>query len=254
MKPYVIIGLLTVALTLSACGTELENGKDGGPTDQFSNNADVKNNSNQLDQVALPPVNINNSSSTVEQPSATSSATFDATRVLSGQEDLLKKYSSAIIKTSEGNVTIKFYSETPLTVNNFMNLAKKGFYNGTKFHRIMKDFMIQGGDPLTKKDDASVYGTGGPGYAFKNENGQHKLVAGNIAMANAGVNTNGSQFFIVTAVATPSLDEDYTNFGEVAKGMDIVRKIENSPVTESARGELSVPVNYITVNSVELVK
>ena len=169
--------------------------------------------------------------------------------------DLTKVYSQALIKTSEGDIKIKFYnSDAPLTVNNFLNLAKLGFYDGTKFHRIIKDFMIQGGDPLSKGTDASLYGTGGPGYQFKNEYSNHKLVAGNIAMANAGLDTNGSQFFIVTAASTPSLDGGYTNFGEVSEGMDVVRKIENSAVSLSASGEMSVPVNYVTINSVELIK
>jgi len=171
------------------------------------------------------------------------------------QEDLTKTYSQAILHTSVGDITLKFYpSETPVTANNFLNLAKAGFYNGIKFHRVMKDFMIQGGDPLTKGTDASSYGTGGPGYQFKNEYGTHKLVAGSIAMANSGVDTNGSQFFIVTAESTPFLDGGYTDFGEVSSGMDVVRKIENSAVTQSMSGEMSVPVDYVTVNSVELVK
>lgn len=118
----------------------------------------------------------------------------------------------------------------------------------------MEAFMIQGGDPLTKNNDASVYGQGGPGYEFKNEASGHNLVAGNIAMANAGMDTNGSQFFIVTAVSTPSLDGGYTNFGEVVSGMDVVRKIENSKVTESPSGEMSMPVDYVTVNSVQIIK
>ena len=118
----------------------------------------------------------------------------------------------------------------------------------------MKDFMIQGGDPLTKDSDTSVYGTGGPGYKFKNENSDHKLVAGNIAMANAGVDTNGSQFFIVTATSTPFLDGSYTNFGEVISGMEVVRKIENSAVKQSPSGEMSAPIDYVTVKSVQIEK
>lgn len=251
MKPYVIIGLLTVALTLSACGTELENGKDGGPTDQFSNNADINNNSNQLDQVALPPINIDNNLKTIEPKSTTTSSTVNNNmdRTLNGQEDLFKTYSSAIIKTNLGNVEVKFYQESPITVNNFMNLAKSGFYNGTKFHRVIKDFMIQGGDPLTKTADVTMYGTGGPDYRFADEFNNHKLVAGNLAMANSGPATNGSQFFIVTLDETPWLDGKHTNFGEVVTGMEVVKAIE---ATET--GARDLPVSEIVIKNIELVK
>jgi len=248
-KISMILGVMALALTLSACGTQNNsdnlNGTDStGSTDNTS-----------LDASVTPVTNQATSTSQVEQATATATtANEDSTRVVQGQSDLLKDYSEAIIKTSEGNITVKFYPEAPITANNFLNLAQKGFYNGTKFHRIIKDFMIQGGDPLTKNSDASVYGTGGPGYEFKNESSGHNLVAGDIAMANAGMDTNGSQFFIVTATSTPSLDGSYTNFGKVVSGMDVVRKIENSKVTASANGELSVPVDYITVNSVQIIK
>ncbi len=166
------------------------------------------------------------------------------------QEDLTKTYSQAIIKTSLGNITVKFYAaESPLTVNNFLNLAQAGFYNGTKFHRVIKDFMIQGGDPLSKESDASVWGTGGPGYKFKDEINSHKLVLGSLAMANAGSDTNGSQFFIVTLPETPWLDGKHTNFGEVVNGLDVVKKIEATPTGMNDR-----PVTDVVINSIELVK
>lgn len=213
-------------------------------------------NNNVFEPEALPPVNNINNNSTDNSVNNDNNM-LETNTIMSPdkQVDLTKVYSQAILKTSVGNITLKFYpDETPLTVNNFLNLAEAGFYNGTKFHRVMKDFMIQGGDPSSRGDDASTYGTGGPGYKFKNENGSHKLVAGSIAMANSGLNTNGSQFFIVTVESAPFLDGGYTNFGEVAGGMETVRKIENSPVTRSARGELSIPVDYVTINSIELVK
>lgn len=247
-KNYALIGVLALALTLtlSACGTNQDNSLNGRdsltePVVSETANTPIDNNLIQPTE----PVSVATSSSVVKN---------DVTRTVENQTDLFKDYSSAIIKTSEGDITVKFYSEAPITANNFLNLAQKGFYNGTKFHRIMKDFMIQGGDPLTKESDTSVYGTGGPGYEFKNEYSQHKLVAGNIAMANAGTDTNGSQFFIVTAASAPSLDGGYTNFGEVVKGMEVVRKIENSRVTASDMGELSVPVDYVVVNSVQIIK
>jgi cyclophilin family peptidyl-prolyl cis-trans isomerase len=166
------------------------------------------------------------------------------------QENLLKTYSQAIIKTSLGNITVKFYgSDSPVTVNNFLNLAKAGFYNGTKFHRVIKDFMIQGGDPLSKGTDSSVWGTGGPGYQFNDEFNSHKLVLGSLAMANSGANTNGSQFFIVTASSTPWLDGHHTNFGEVVSGIEVVKSIETTPTDINDR-----PVTDVTIDSVELVK
>ncbi|MFH1583077.1 MAG: peptidylprolyl isomerase, partial [Candidatus Falkowbacteria bacterium] len=125
------------------------------------------------------------------------------------------------MKTNFGDITVKFYAqESPITVNSFMNLAKAGFYNGTKFHRVIKDFMIQGGDPNSKDDDWSNDGQGGPGYQFQDEINQHKLVKGSLAMANSGANTNGSQFFMVTAEATSWLDGKHTNFGYVVSGLD----------------------------------
>lgn len=155
----------------------------------------------------------------------------------------------ATIKTNLGDITIKFYNEdAPKTVANFVNLASTGFYNGTKFHRIIKDFMIQGGDPLTKDDSMKDrWGTGGPGYKFEDEINNHKLVEGSLAMANSGANTNGSQFFIVTTAATPWLDGKHTNFGEVITGLDIVKLIEASETAELDR-----PVNDIVINSIEL--
>ncbi len=165
-------------------------------------------------------------------------------------EDLTKTYSQAIIKTSEGNITVKFYAaESPVTVNNFLYLARAGFYNGTKFHRIIKDFMIQGGDPLSRESDSSYWGTGGPGYKFADEFNNHKLVAGSLAMANSGPNTNGSQFFIVTLDETPWLDGKHTNFGQVISGMDIVKKIEAAQTGVSDR-----PITDIVINSIELLK
>ncbi|HZJ40812.1 MAG TPA: peptidylprolyl isomerase [Candidatus Saccharimonadales bacterium] len=223
-KILFFLSIVVLAASLSACTTE--------PNESAGNTT-----------------SLNSQTGLVQNQGETTSA-----RTLDNQKDLAVEYSQAVIETSAGDITVKFYPEAPLTVNNFMNLAQDGFYNGTKFHRVMKDFMIQGGDPLTKNSDASAYGTGGPGYQFKNETSGHNLVAGNIAMANAGPNTNGSQFFIVTATSTPFLDGGYTNFGEVVSGMDVVREIENSAVIATARGEMSVPVNYVTVNSVQVIK
>lgn len=155
----------------------------------------------------------------------------------------------AVIKTSMGSITVKLYgSDSPKTVANFAKLATDGFYDGTRFHRVIKDFMIQGGDPLSR--DVSMksrWGTGGPGYTFADEINTHKLVRGSLAMANAGANTNGSQFFIVTADATPWLDGKHTNFGEVVSGMDVVSKIEGVATEGQDR-----PVKDVIVESISL--
>ena len=163
---------------------------------------------------------------------------------------LVKEYSQAIIKTSLGDITVKFYGEeSPATVENFLKLAQTGFYNGVRFHRVIKDFMIQGGDPNSKDDDWSNDGIGGPGYQFADEFNSHKLVAGSLAMANAGPNTNGSQFFIVTAESTPWLDGKHTNFGQIVSGMEVVKKIEALDVDRNDN-----PMGKATILSIELVK
>ncbi|OGG89407.1 hypothetical protein A3C68_00420, partial [Candidatus Kuenenbacteria bacterium RIFCSPHIGHO2_02_FULL_42_29] len=150
-------------------------------------------------------------------------------------------FSKAILKTNFGDITVQLYSDlATTTVISFLKLAKAGFYDGTKFHRIVKDFMIQAGDPNSRDNNWADDGAGGPGYTFNDEINDRKLVRGSLAMANAGVNTNGSQFFIVTATSTPWLDGLHTNFGQVTKGLEIVGKIqlvktnENDHPTEDA--------------------
>src|SRR5829696_8043851 len=130
--------------------------------------------------------------------------------------------STATMHTSKGTIEIELFDEdAPKTVENFRKLSADGFYDGVMFHRIIPDFMIQGGDP-----DGT--GTGGPGYTFEDEFNDHKIVRGALAMANAGPNTNGSQFFIVTTDAAPWLDGKHTVFGEVTHGMDAVDAIEGT--------------------------
>jgi peptidyl-prolyl cis-trans isomerase B (cyclophilin B) len=126
------------------------------------------------------------------------------------------------MQTNQGTIEIELFDEdAPKTVENFKKLANDGFYNGVIFHRVIPDFMIQGGDPTGT-------GTGGPGYQFEDEFNDHKVARGALAMANAGPNTNGSQFFIVTAEATPWLDGKHTVFGKVTSGMDVVDTIEQT--------------------------
>ncbi len=157
-------------------------------------------------------------------------------------------------KTSHGDIALELFpKEAPLTVENFVKLARAGFYDGTRFHRVIKGFMIQGGDPNSKDDDWANDGTGGPGYTFKDEINSHKIVRGALAMANAGegTNTNGSQFFIVTADAAPWLDGKHTVFGRVIAGMETVDKIENVR-TDKARGDH--PIENVTISSVAIME
>jgi cyclophilin family peptidyl-prolyl cis-trans isomerase len=243
-KNYALIGIITLALSLSACGTNQNNdlnGRDSLTEPKLEVNNDSFSTQNDINLIKpTEPVSVDTSSAVVKN---------GMTRTLDNQTDLFSDYSGAIIKTTKGDIEVKFYPESPITVNNFMNLAKSGFYNDTKFHRIIKDFMIQAGDPLTKGTDASVYGTGGPEYRFADEFNNHKLVEGNLAMANAGPGTNGSQFFIVTTSETPWLDGKHTNFGEVVKGLDVVKEIEGADTNSR-----DLPTTDIVIKSIELVK
>ena len=156
----------------------------------------------------------------------------------------------AVIETNLGTITIALaLSEAPGTVANFKKLANSGFYNGTKFHRVIKDFMIQGGDPLSRAvAQRDRWGSGGPGYEFADEINARKLVRGSVAMANRGPGTNGSQFFIVTTAATPWLDGKHTNFGDVIEGMEVVEKIASTPTDEADRPKTDVTVTRIRVH------
>ena len=147
----------------------------------------------------------------------------------------------ATMRTSEGPIKLELFEEdAPQTVGNFKKLASDGFYDGVIFHRVIKDFMIQGGDPTGT-------GSGGPGYTFEDEFNQHKVERGALAMANAGPNTNGSQFFIVTTDAAPWLDGKHTVFGKVTSGMDAVDKIEGTQIGGGDR-----PVGDVVIERVEL--
>ncbi len=159
------------------------------------------------------------------------------------------KIMTATLHTNKGDITIEFLNDlVPNTVENFTKLAGSGFYDGVKFHRVIKGFMIQGGDPLTKDDSkADFWGTGGPGYKFNDELGAgNRNDIGTISMANAGPNTNGSQFFINTA-ANNFLDGKHTVFGKVTTGMDVVTAIEN---VKTAPGDR--PIEPVVINSITL--
>ncbi len=149
--------------------------------------------------------------------------------------------SVATLHTNAGPITVELFDDdAPKTVENFRKLSEDGFYDGLAFHRVIKDFMVQGGCP-------EGTGTGGPGYTFEDEFNDHKIVRGALAMANAGPNTNGSQFFIVTTAEAPWLDGKHTVFGEVTDGMDAVDAIEATPTGAGDR-----PVEPQVVERVEL--
>ena len=149
--------------------------------------------------------------------------------------------SKATLHTNVGAIVVEFHDDdAPTTVENFRKLAADGFYDELVFHRIIPDFMVQGGCP-------EGTGTGGPGYTFEDEFNDHKVVRGALAMANAGPNTNGSQFFIVTTAAAPWLDGKHTVFGDVIEGMDVVDAIESTPTDGSDK-----PLEAQSIERVEL--
>lgn len=190
------------------------------------NNSPESLNSNQ----AAPPANIN-----------TNAQTNMPEMII----DQSKSY-AAILHTSAGDIEIALnIKDTPVTANNFIWLAKKNFYSNTIFHRVLKGFMIQGGDPTGD-------GSGGPGYQFADEKFTGDYTRGTVAMANAGPNTNGSQFFIMHA--DYPLPHNYVIFGQVIKGLAVVDKIAEAPVVAGPSGEVSKPVNPVKVNSVEIIE
>ena len=148
---------------------------------------------------------------------------------------------NATLHTNHGQIEIELFDEgAPKTVENFLKLARDGFYDDVIFHRVIPDFMIQGGDPTGT-------GTGGPGYTFEDEFNDHKVARGALAMANAGPNTNGSQFFVVTAEATPWLDGKHTVFGRVTNGMGVVDEISSVDTDSSDK-----PREAVVIERVEL--
>ena len=258
MKKYFLFSLLAVAaITLSACGTTTEDtttavdGEDTSTklnTEATSANSGAENENVDKDKLKQELSGISGADETTSSASGTKTNTM-MTVDQSKFENLTAKYSQATFNTNQGNFTIKFYNEkAPLTVNNFLNLANIGYYNGVKFHRVIANFMIQGGDQYTKDDSMmSRWGTGGPGYAINDEFGAgltNKI--GTISMANAGANTGGSQFFVNVA-DNSYLDGKHAVFGEVVEGMDVVNKISQTSVDANSRPETPVVINSITL-------
>jgi peptidyl-prolyl cis-trans isomerase B (cyclophilin B) len=161
----------------------------------------------------------------------------------------------AVIKTNEGEMVVEFWTDAaPNTIENFKKLARQGFYDGTIFHRIVKGFMIQGGDP-NSKDTAkeSSFGQGGPGYEIKAEFNNHSHDRGILSMARGpDPDSAGSQFFICLAPVR-RLDGQYTTFGKLIKGGDVLEKIGNTPVERNTQGEMSKPTKRVVIESVKIV-
>jgi peptidyl-prolyl cis-trans isomerase B (cyclophilin B) len=149
---------------------------------------------------------------------------------------------NATLRTNHGAIDIELFDDdAPKTVENFLKLARDGFYDGVVFHRVIEDFMIQGGDPTGT-------GSGGPGYTFEDEFNEHRVERGALAMANAGPNTNGSQFFIVTTGAAPWLDGKHTVFGRVTDGMDVVDEISKLPTDPNDKPRDSVTIDKVALS------
>ena len=184
-----------------------------------------------------------------------SSAVFAADEKKEEKSPMNSSNEVAVIKTSEGEMVVQFWTDAaPNTVDNFKKLARQGFYDGTIFHRIVKGFMIQAGDP-NSKDPAkeNSYGQGGPGYNIKAEFNNHGHQRGVISMARGpDPDSAGSQFFICLA-PVPRLDHQYTTFGKLIKGDDVLQKIGDTPVTMNSMGEPSKPTKRVVIEKIEIV-
>jgi peptidyl-prolyl cis-trans isomerase B (cyclophilin B) len=161
----------------------------------------------------------------------------------------------AVIKTNEGDMVVQFWTDAaPNTIENFKKLARAGFYNGTTFHRIVKGFMVQGGDP-NSKDPAKEesYGQGGPGYKIKAEFNHHSHNRGVISMARGPDPDSASSQFFICLAPVPRLDGQYTTFGKLIKGEDVLEKIGNTPVTRNSMGEMSKPTKRVVIEKIDIV-
>ncbi len=242
MNKKIIFSFLILSLTLvfSACSSKrmtFDYSEDLGGQNNINNN--LTNNSSADENLVEVDNNLNNNMN----------------------KEILEKYSQAEFETSLGNFTIEFFNDKmPITVANFLTLAEDGYFDGIKFHRVIKDFMIQGGDPLTKDDSQQgLWGTGGPGYAISDEHvadPELSNVIGTISMANSGPNSGGSQFFINVADNTfldfdkAPLASKHPVFGKVVEGMDVIEKI--SEVKTIMPGSLDRPETPVVIKKVNL--
>ena len=239
----IITSLVVVGVVLSASAWYIFNRESGGakPAVSEEQQATAMVDSFFANSSTPPPP--------AEAPAQAAGAAETAQTPAPITETNPQKIMHATLHTNKGDIKIEFLdAQAPNTVANFVKLAGSGFYNGTKFHRVIKGFMIQGGDPLTKDDSlAARWGTGGPGYAFADEIGAgNKNDTGTVAMANSGPDTNGSQFFINVA-NNNFLDTKHSVFGRVVGGMDVVQAIENTPTGSGDR-----PVEPMIIKSVDV--
>lgn len=248
MRKTKITLLLLMIFILAGCA-----GQDAGKKETIANPIldPVGNTQDMLDLKSQAEKNIQDATSKENERlnnSLNENHMNDAANALGDNSALVKKYAQAVIKTNLGDITVRLDGDkTPVTVGNFLKLAKAGFYDDTKFHRVIKGFMIQGGDPNSKGTNTSSWGTGGPNYRFDDElTGQEKYLQGTLAMANAGPNTNGSQFFIVTATPGAPLPPSYTVFGSVITGLDVALKIENVKTGANDR-----PIENVVIKNIE---
>jgi cyclophilin family peptidyl-prolyl cis-trans isomerase len=228
------------ALTLSGCGLSANNKSDSPPTPteaESSADADITSGCWRVADRGAADSEGNDTTVAQQQWNKAPEMVIDPNKTY-----------HATLETSAGNVEVEFYpKDAPKTVNNFVCLARAGYFDGTPFHRIIQGFVIQGGDPTGT-------GSGGPGYRFEDEPISKDYTKGTLAMANAGPNTNGSQFFICTADLKGKLGKNYTVFGQVVDGMDVVDKLDKTPVKRSPSGENSSPVNPVTLNKVTITE
>ncbi|KKR19983.1 MAG: Peptidyl-prolyl cis-trans isomerase [Candidatus Moranbacteria bacterium GW2011_GWA2_39_41] len=247
-KIQIVLPILAI-LVLAGCSGGDKTGIANPITDPVGNTRDMIALKNTAQQNIQDSTNKENErlNNTLNENNSMS----EVAKTLGDNSALVKKYTGAVLKTSLGDIQFKFNNaQTPVTVGNFLKLASAGFYDNLKFHRVIKGFMIQGGDPNSKNANTGNWGMGGPDYRFKDElKGTEKYPQGTLAMANAGPNTNGSQFFIVTASPEAPLPPSYTVFGNVVKGMDVALKIENVKTVPGDR-----PVENVVIIGVELLE
>lgn len=233
MKHFVLIVIIVVALTAGYFYS----------VDTITKNKSAEE---QKKDFVIPDMPTSGTKSSDELATAQSAAQNQSTNQSQTMNIDLQKTYVAVLRTSEGDIAIELDTKnTPKTASNFITLAAKGFYSNTIFHRVIKDFMIQGGDP---KGD----GTGGPGFTFPDEPFTGDYTRGTVAMANAGPNTNGSQFFIMHA--DKPLPKNYVIFGHVLKGMETVDLIAGAEVEAGPSGEESKPVTPVVVQKVEIME
>ena len=232
-----LVTILVIAITIIGCGSTTETTTTQPPT------------SMETTTTTQPPAPAETSA--VEPATETTSSPTKETEIMQWSSppemsiDTEKEY-SAVINTNFGDITVELFAkEAPLAVNNFVFLSRQGFYDGVKVHRVYKGFVMQSGDPLGT-------GFGGPGYQFADEKVTREYVSGTLAMANGGPNTNGSQFFIT--LADLGLPKNYTIFGIVIDGFDVVREIGDVPVTNNQGGEMSLPTVDVHINTVTITE